>query len=219
MPVLLRGAQIRFQNESECFHIILPATLVPIIGRRGWLSCRLDAVHRTGRPPTPCSDQFEATFDASHRLILPRELANRRGLSIDARIDMALVARRLVSSRWMFWRTSRTEPIYPDEDVMVDQPQDSPPAGTVDRKPARPSRARQDDSAADQARLDTLRRQVASDMAAIQAAIDAPEGEREMHRMRMALTRAQAGADTMPAQDGTGPGSDHEPRQRSTAEG
>lgn len=179
MTARLHGAEVRFDSEDECFHLTLPAGLSPIIGRHGRLRCRLDAVRRADLSvATTCADSFDAAFDAAGRLVLPRELANRRGVSIDSRVDVTLEA-RFRAAGWAFWRRAQAEPIYPNDDVTIDMADAVPadgaaPAGVTQPPPSH---------------LDVLKQRVAADMAMIQAAIDAPAGDQDLRRMRMALAR------------------------------
>jgi hypothetical protein len=169
---------------------MLPARLSPTLGRQGRLRCRLDAVRRADRSvAASCADVFESDFDGTRGLVLPRDLANRRGLSIDSRIDITLEA-RLGTRRWAFWRRAQAEPIHPNDDVTIDMSDDT--TGTAGARDDA-----HDGMASDQAHVNALRRRAAAEMAVIQAAIDGPDRDQELRRMRMALARADR--DTAPA--------------------
>ncbi len=202
MAVHLLGIEICFDYEDERCHVTLPARLSAIIGRQGRLRCRLDAVRRPDRSVAmSCSDPFDSDFDGTRGLVLPRDLANRRGLSIDSRIDITLEA-RVGARRWTFWRRARLESICPNDET-IDMSDDRPGAPTGDAM--RPDGVRgeaRDGTASEQAHLNVLRRRAAAEMAMIQAAIEAPAGDQELRRMRMALARADG--QTSSPQAGTG---------------
>jgi len=184
MSVHLLGVRISFDYEDERFHVTLPARLSPVIGRQGRLRCRFDGVRRPDRSMAmSCAEPFEGEFDGKRGLVLPRDLSNRRGLSIDTRIDITLEA-RFGARPWIFWRRARVEAIHPHDDLTIDMCDEAPAAGA-----ARSGDARLD-ATSQQADLSALRRRAAAEMAMIQAAIDAPAGDQELRRMRMALARA-----------------------------
>jgi hypothetical protein len=189
MSVHLLGTRIGFDYEDERFHLTLPARLSPIIGRYGRLRCRLDAVRRSDHSlVTFCSEAFEAELDSKRGLVLPRDLPNRRGLSIDSRIDITLEA-RLGANRWLFWRRTSMEAIHPGDDLTID---------LSDEVPAAPVGDPRADAASQQAHLSALQPRAAAEMAVIQAAIDAPARDQELRRMRMALARADHDAPSEP---------------------
>jgi hypothetical protein len=176
-------------------------------------------VHRPDRSiATPCADRFDGNMDGDRHLVLPRTLTNRWGLSIDARIDMTLQARFDVV-RWIFWRRLQMQPIFPRDDIMIDMAADMPaghpaaasdsrampPAGRSSIRPAgRPPHARRAD-------IDELRRRVASEMAAIQAAIDGPAIAAPLRRLQAQSPAQDVGADgTMPASAAASGGIGHD---------
>lgn len=120
MGAQLRGVEVYFSYHDERFHIHLPATLSPIIGKQGTLQCRLDSVRRPGASaPIPRTDAFEASFGADRRLIIPATLANHCGISGGSALDLTVLARVNVERGWLRSRTV-TVPIYPNDTVVFE---------------------------------------------------------------------------------------------------
>jgi hypothetical protein len=119
MGAQLRGVEVYYYDDR--FHVHLPATLSPIIGKHGLLQCRLDSVSRPGAPaPIARSDAFDAHFGADHRLIIPSPLANHCGIASGSFLDITLLARRDEQHGWVRRRTV-VSPIYPNDTVTFDR--------------------------------------------------------------------------------------------------
>lgn len=120
MGAQLRGVEVYYSYHDERFHIHLPATLAPIIGKQGVLQCRLDAVRRPGASaPIARSDVFEAGFGADRRLIIPSLLANASGIAGGASLDITILA-RLDERRGWFRTRIDIFAIYPNDTVIFD---------------------------------------------------------------------------------------------------
>jgi bifunctional DNA-binding transcriptional regulator/antitoxin component of YhaV-PrlF toxin-antitoxin module len=118
------GAQLR-GVEVYCFdgrfHVHLPATLSPIIGKHGLLECRLDSVRRPGASaPTARCDAFDAQFGADRRLIIPSPLANHCGIASGSFLDITIRARLDEQAGW-FRRRIVVSPIYPNDTVTFER--------------------------------------------------------------------------------------------------
>ena len=119
MGAQLRGVEVYYYDDR--FHVHLPATLSPIIGKHGLLECRLDSVSRRGASaPTARSDVFETSFGADRRLIIPSPLANHCGIASGSLLDITIRARLDEQSGW-FRRRTVVSPIYPNDTVTFDR--------------------------------------------------------------------------------------------------
>jgi len=120
MGAQLRGVEVYFSYHDERFHIHLPATLSPIIGKHGVLQCRLDSVRRPGAAAAVSrTETFEASFGADRRLVIPSPLANHCGISGGSTLDISIVARMNLQRGWIRRRLVPS-PIYPNDTVVFD---------------------------------------------------------------------------------------------------
>jgi hypothetical protein len=120
MGAQLRGVEVYFSYHDERFHIHLPATLSPIIGKQGVLQCRLDSVRRLGAVAVSRTDTFEASFGADRRLVIPSSLANHCGISGGSALDLTILARMNLKRGWIRRRLVPA-PIYPNDTVAFDR--------------------------------------------------------------------------------------------------
>lgn len=119
MGAQLRGVEVYYYDDR--FHVHLPATLSPIIGKHGLLQCRLDNVRRPGAPaPIARSDAFDANFGADRRLIIPSPLANQCGIASGYSLDITLLA-RLDEQRGWLRRHTVVSAIYPNDTVTFER--------------------------------------------------------------------------------------------------
>lgn len=120
MGAQLRGVEVYFSYRDERFHIHLPATLSPIIGKHGVLRCRLDSVRRRGvAEGISRAEPFEASFDFDRRLLIPSLLANHCGISGGSALDITILERVHTQRGWIRRRVVST-PIYPNDTVIFD---------------------------------------------------------------------------------------------------
>jgi len=119
MGAQLRGVEVYYYDDR--FHVHLPATLSPIIGKHGLLECRLDNVRRPGASaPTARSDAFDASFGPDRRLIIPSPLANHCGIASGTFLDITIRARLDEQHGW-FRRRTIVSPVYPNDTVTFDR--------------------------------------------------------------------------------------------------
>ncbi len=120
MGAQLQSVEVYYSYADERLHIHLPATLSPIIGKSGRLRCRLEGVRRPNDPETrACNDEFDSEFGNDRRLIIPSDLANRRGVVGGAALTVTIEA-KLVEERGFFRRRHLVESVFPNDTVQFD---------------------------------------------------------------------------------------------------
>jgi hypothetical protein len=177
MAARLHATEVHYDRKNGTCHVVVPACVAAVIGRDGWLRCRLDAICHAGQAAARSqSEEFEAEYHQPRYLVLPRKFAKRHHLKAGSRIDIT-IEDRVGGARWVFWRRDMAEPICPETTLYVDMGDDelTDPAHTALAK--------------EKARLSALRTRLATEMAAIQAAIDSTPENEELRRVGTVVAR------------------------------
>ncbi|HJQ56979.1 MAG TPA: hypothetical protein VJ890_08740 [Vineibacter sp.] len=177
MAARLHAAEVLRDRKSASYHIIVPACVASLIGVDGWMRCRLDAVCHAGQASARSQlEGFEAEFHQPRYLVLPRTFARRQKLKVGSRVDIT-IEERIGSTRWAFWRRSATKTIHPHGTLVIDMGDDE----LTDTTHAA--------LAKETTRLNALRSRLATEMAAIQAAIDSTPQDEELRRVGTVMNR------------------------------